>query len=131
MITTYLFLQAALFFLTIGGYFQVRQFLSLNTSISNERGLDNFKRLARVNMYVALAYIAISIPMILMSMYIGYTLGIDGLALVLGISIPQIGLGVYLKSSEDKTRSLPCTDQYAAEHRRIGLAWQKNVLPDF
>src|SRR5687768_491975 len=104
MITIYLFVQAVLFLLAVAGFFQVQRFLKTNRSISSAEGLDSFKRLARVNMYVALVYIVLAVPMILMSMYIGYAYGLYGIAVVLGTSVPQMIFGKFLKSAEDKSR---------------------------
>jgi hypothetical protein len=131
MITTYLFLQGALLLLAVGGFFQVQHFLRNNPSISTARDLDNFKRLARVNMYVALVYIVLSIPVVLISMYLGFSAGLTGVAIVLVASAPHFALGQYMKKLEEKSRTLECASQYAEEHRRIGQVWQKKALPDF
>jgi hypothetical protein len=40
-------------------------------------------------------------------------------------------IGMYLKSSEDKSRNLPAASQFADEHRCIGKVWMKKALPDF
>jgi hypothetical protein len=131
MITTYLLLQAALFLLSIGGFFQVRQFLSSSTLIASPQDLDRFKRMARLNMYVALVYMVLAIPGILMSMYLTFMYGLYGLGIVLAVSVPQFLFGKYLKSLEDKSRSLPCSSEFVDEHRRIGQSWLKKPLPDF
>jgi len=131
MITTYLLVQGALLLLSVGGLFQVQRFLRSNPSIISAEGFDNFKRLARVNMYVALVYIVLSVPALLIGIYITYTYGVFGLVVVLAISVPQYLLGKYMKRVEDKSRSLECSTLYADEHRRIGETWVKKALPDF
>ena len=131
MITTYLCLQAALFLLLFGGFFQVQKFLHVNSSISCPGDLDAFKTLVRVNMYVALISIIIGIPTILLSMIIGYSYGIFGLGIVLVISIPQVLFARYVKSQEYLTRSMDCSSHYADEYHRIGQSWSKKALPDF
>ena len=82
-------------------------------------------------MYGAVVYMALAIPSLLMSMYITYTYGIFGLAVIIGVSIPQFLFGKYSKTFEVKSRTVPCATEYAEEHTRVGQAWGKNALPDF
>jgi len=131
MITTYVVLQAVMFLISIGGFVQVKQFLSRCGSIRSEDDLTAFKKLARVNMYVALGYMAIGGPTILLSIYIGYMYSFYGIGIVLLVSVPQFLFGKYLKGLEDKTRSMTCSDAYLLEHRRVTESWLKKALPDF
>src|SRR5688572_16376868 len=98
MITTYMALQSAMFLIAVGGFFQVNQFLKMCASITSVDHLNAFKKLARVNMYVALIYMAIGGPTILISIYLGYHYGLYGLGIVLLFSVPQFLFGKYLKS---------------------------------
>jgi len=131
MIYTYLLLQIALFLLSLGGYFQVKKFLSQHNTISNHRHLDNFKSLVRVNMYIALVYIALGIPGILMSIYLGFAYGLLGIVCVLALNVPHFLFGKYLKSLEEKARQLQCSSEYSQEFRMIGETWFKKALPNF
>ena len=131
MIYAYVVLQIVLFILSLVGFFQVKKFLSRHKSISDWRHLDSFKSLVRVNMYVALAYIALGIPGILMSIYIGFMYGLFGIAGVIAINIPHFLFGKYLKSLEEKARQLECSTEYSDEFRTIGETWFKKALPNF
>ena len=59
LMTTYLVLNAAMFLLGVFCFMQVRQFLSQNSSINGPAQLEDFKRMARINMYVAIVYLAL------------------------------------------------------------------------
>jgi len=131
MIYTYLLLQIALFLLSLGGYFQVKRFLSEHSTISNGRHLDNFKSLVRVNMYIALVYIALGIPGILMSIYLGFAYGLLGIVCVLVLNVPHFLFGKYLKSLEERARKMHCSSEYSEEFRTIGETWFKKALPNF
>ena len=131
MIYAYVVLQIVLLMLSLAGFFQVRKFLAAHNSISNAGHLDNFKSLVRGNMYVALAYIALGIPGILMSIYIGFVYGLMGIVLVLVINIPHFLFGKHLKSLEEKARQLQCSAEYSQEFRMVGETWFKKALPNF
>jgi hypothetical protein len=131
MITTYLFLQGALFLILVGGFFQVRQFLQMNSTISRPVDLDSFKRLARVNMYVALVYLILAIPTIMFSMYLGFSNGLYGVSIAIAATAPHFILGKFMKKDENSSRSLECSSQFAEEYKQIGLSWRKKILPDF
>lgn len=131
MITTYLIIQAALFSISVWGFVQSQKFLKLSPSISRASDLENFKRLVRHNMYGALVYICLSIPALLLSMFLTFSYGVIGFGIVVGVSIPQFLFGRYSKTFEVKSRNVPCAVEYAAEHQRIGHSWGKKALPDF
>lgn len=82
-------------------------------------------------MYVALIYLVLSIPVIAMSIFLGYQYGLYGLGIVLVFSIPQFLLGKYLKTLEDKTRTMECSSECSSEHKRVAESWVKKALPDF
>ena len=131
MIYTYLFLQIALFLLSLGGYFQVKRFLNQHDTISNGSHLNNFKSLARVNMYIALVYLALGLPAILMSIYLGFAYGLLGIVAVAALNLPHFLFGKYLKSLEEKARHLQCTHELSDEFRAVGETWFKKALPNF
>ena len=131
MIFAYVVLQTVLFLLSLVGFFQVKKFLSRHKSISDGRHLDSFKSLVRVNMYVALVYIALGIPGILMSIYLGFVYGLMGIVDVLALNVPHLLFGKYLKSLEEKARQLQCSAEYSQEFRTIGETWFKKALPNF
>ena len=131
MIYAYVALQVVLFFLSLFGFFQVKNFLARHNSISQGRDLDSFKSLVRVNMYVALVYMALGIPGILLSIYLGFAYGLMGIVVVLAINAPPFVFGKYLKSLEEKARQLQCSTEFSQEFRMIGETWFKKALPNF
>jgi ABC-type multidrug transport system fused ATPase/permease subunit len=131
MITTYILLQAAMFLIAVGGFFQVKQFLSGHAFIRTDGDMDRFKRLARAQMYAALVYIVLAIVGVAMSMYLTWVIGVYSLVLVVLVSLPHYALGNQMKKLEEKSRGLECAERFAAEYERIGLVWRKKALPDF
>ena len=131
MIYAFVTLQIGLFLLSVGGYFQVKKFLGLYGDISDDSHLDAFKSLVRVNMYIALVYLLLGIPSVLMSIYFGFSYGLSGLALVLAISVPQFLFGKHLKTLEMRSRNLPCRGNLQDDYQSVGEAWTKKALPNF
>ena len=131
MIYAYVVLQVVLFVLSLVGFFQVKNFLARHNSISQGRDLDSFKSLVRVNMYVALVYIALGIPGILLSIYLGIAYGLMGIVIVIGLNAPHFLFGKHLKSLEEKARGLQCSSEFSQQHRMIGETWLKKPLPNF
>ena len=131
MFYIYLVLQLALFLLALGGFFQVKQFLSQHDRITSGRHLDNFKSLVRVNMYIALAYLALAAPGILLSIYFGFTYGVSGSAFVIALNVPHFLFAKYLKVLEVMASRLECSREYADEFRAVSETWFKKALPNF
>ncbi len=131
LMTIYLVLNAAMFLLGVFCFMQVRQFLSQHSSIDGTAQLEDFKRLARVNMYVAIVYLALAIPSILLTIYITYTTGLYGFVIAIAVSTPAYFFGKYSKKFEEQARTMACDAAYDYEHKRISHAWVKNLLPDF
>jgi ABC-type multidrug transport system fused ATPase/permease subunit len=131
MITTYLLLQAAMFLVAVGGFFHVKQFLDAHPYIRRDGDFENFKRLVRFQMYVALVYIGLAVVGIAMSMYLSWAFGFFGLFVVVLVSVPHYVLGKQMKKLEQKSRELECAVQFADEYQRIGTVWRKKALPDF
>jgi hypothetical protein len=124
-------LQVALILLSIGGYFQVKKFLALHSSVSDYEQLRAFKSLVRTNMRMALVYILIGIPTLLLSIYIGFIYGLFGVIFVVAINAPHFLFGRHLKSLEEKARQLQCAEYLSEEYHRVGETWFKKALPDF
>jgi hypothetical protein len=83
-------------------------------------------------MYGAIVYLALGLPTLLLGAYIVVTLGVVGLAAVLATSLPAYLLSRKVRALEATARGAPCAnDLLLAEHRKIGEAWVKNVLPNF
>jgi hypothetical protein len=131
LITTYLVLNAAMFLLGVFCFMQVRGFLNRNSSITGPSQLEDFKRMARGNMYGALVYIALAIPSVLLTIYITMTDRLYGFVIAMAVSAPAFFFGKYSKKFEQRSRNMECAGPYADEHKRVGQAWVKNLLPDF
>ena len=131
MVFIYVSLQVALILLSIGGYFQVKRFLDLYSSVSDLDQLIAFKSLVRTNMRIALVYLLLAIPSLLLSIYIGFMFGLAGVIFVVAINAPHFLFGRYLKSLEEKARQLQCSEDLSEEYRRIGETWFSKALPDF
>ena len=131
MIYAYLVLQAMLLLLSFGGFLQVRKFLSRHNAISDYSHLDAFKALVRLNMYLALVYIAMGIPAIVMSVYLGWEYGLFGIFAVMAVNIPHFMFSKYLRSLEEQARQLHCLPQFSAEFKMVGETWFKKALPNF
>ena len=131
MFTSYLFLEGSLFLICIGGFFQVSQFLRLHGAVTTAGDLDDFKRMVRVNMYVALVYIVLGIPSILLSMYLSFAYGIYGMVIAIGATVPHFFLGKHMKKLDERSRNLECSSRLDSEYKRIGQVWRKKALPDF
>jgi hypothetical protein len=131
MIYIYVMLQIALILLSIGGYFQVKTFLGQYSSVSDPIQLSAFKSLVRANMYIALVYLVLGIPTILLSIYIGFVFGLLGITFVAVVNMPHFLFGRHLRSLEKKARNLQCAAYLSDDYRRIGETWFKKALPDF
>ena len=131
MLYSYVVLQIALFFVGLGGYFQVSRFLRQHSAILNAAHLHAFKRMVKVNMYVALGYLILGIPGILMSLYLPFSEGLLGVGVVLLMNTPIFLLGSQTKKLEMRSRELQCLPAFADEYRSVGETWHKKALPNF
>jgi hypothetical protein len=131
MLYAYVTLQLALFLIGLGGYFQVSRFLRQHSAIMKASHMDAFKRMVKVNMYVALGYLVLGIPGILMSLYLAFTEGLTGIAVVVMMNIPIFLLGKQTKKLEMRSRELECLTALAPEYHAVGETWHKKALPNF
>ena len=90
-----------------------------------------FKRMVKVNMYVALGYLVLALPGILLSLYLPFSEGLIGVGVVLLINAPIFFLGNQTKKLEMRSRELECTPALADEYRSVGETWHKKALPNF
>ena len=131
MLYEYLVLQFALFLIGLGGYFQVSRFLRQHPAIMNASHMDAFKRMVKVNMYVALGYLVFGIVGVLMSLYLAFTEGLTGIAVVVLMNIPIFLLGKQTKKLELRSKALECSPVLAPEYHIVGETWHKKALPNF
>ena len=118
--------------MTLWSISQLKQFLEDTPSIANERSLDIFKVLVRTQMYLAL----VAIPVLVTGGALGIALigqyGMTGVAVVLLTNGLFIGLALYHKKIETRTRSLKTgSEVLGREYRQVCETWVKKALPDF
>ena len=131
MLYAYVVFQIALFLIGLGGYFQVSRFLRQHPAIMNASHMDAFKRMVKVNMYVALGYLVFGIVGVLMSLYLAFTEGLTGIAVVVLMNIPIFLLGKQTKKLELRSKALECSPVLALEYHTVGETWHKKALPNF
>lgn len=111
---------------------EVRRFVDLTPSIADEECLDRFKRMVRMQMYLALWVIVWLGLGLLAGIGIIATHGLPGLLLVLVVNGGVIAVSLFYRRAELRARSIPAaTDALGAEYRRVSEAWVKKPLPNF
>jgi uncharacterized membrane protein len=111
---------------------QLNRFLTETRDIGDEVSLERFKALARVQMYLALCGIVLLTIGMLAGIAVIGRYGLLGLLVVILTNMLMLGLGVYHKRVEERTRSLQAgSEVLAKEYQRISETWLKKALPDF
>jgi membrane protein required for beta-lactamase induction len=111
---------------------QLNRFLAETRDIGDEGCLERFKALARVQMYLALVGAVFLTAGMLAGIAVIARHGLLGLLVVILTNMLILGLGMYHKKVEARTRSLQAaSDALAKEYRRISGTWVKKALPDF
>lgn len=111
---------------------QLKRFLAETRTIADEACLARFKALARLEMYLALAVIVLMVAGIVVGIAVISRGGLLGFATVILANLLLLGLGLYHKRVEVRTRSLQAgSEALAAEYRRVSETWTKKALPDF
>jgi membrane protein required for beta-lactamase induction len=111
---------------------QLNRFLAETRDIGDEVSLERFKALARVQMYLALVGAAFLTAGMLAGIAVIARHGLLGLLVVILTNMLILGLGMYHKKVEARTRSLQAaSDALAKEYQRISGTWVKKALPDF
>lgn len=113
------------------GFFAVKSFLSQSSCISNSIDLDNFKRLARQQMYQALIQIGLLGAAGVLGIY-GLVTKQVGILLILVLNGTVIGISMVSKTLEKRAHALTVTDQRLEnEYKTICHTWVKKAFPDF
>ena len=111
---------------------EIKEFLKVTPCIDDEQSLDQFKNIARRNMYAALAIIVIYGTGAIVGVLLIFRYGLSGLIGVILTNAVVFGSGMYLSRLEKKSRSLPCaTEDLAQQHQEISEKWVKKPFPDF
>jgi hypothetical protein len=124
-----------LFFLaginTLIATIDLKGFLSRHSTITNKLVLDEFKKLARKNMYQALVQIVLLVTAGLMGLYGIFTHQL-GLILVIALNGAIIVLSKLTKGIEERTRSLTVDDKSLEDqYLAVCETWVGKALPDF
>ena len=106
-------------------------FLQENTAIANEKSLENYKNLVRLDMYIALTQIILLFCAFCSCIIYIFHQGFRGAfsLFLLGFALSfakQVG------DLEEKARSLNCANnELESQYKKISNVWQKKALPDF
>lgn len=133
MFVRFAYIGLCLFSIAISVYIKgkVERFLTKNTAIANEKSLEEYKDIVRLNMYGAIAQIIIIIGAFASCVAFIFAHGVRGVfsLFLLGFAA---GFGKELSQLEEKVRSLTCaTPELERKYQNISHTWKKKALPDF
>lgn len=132
MLVPYLALSAILLALSLWGRSELARFLETHASLDGMAAFEDYKSLARGNMYGALAYLVIGVLSMIVGIVLVFQNPLVGLAAVIGCNVVLYFLGDANKKMEIRVRNLPCGDPARAEQcRQIGETWVHKPLPNF
>jgi hypothetical protein len=132
MLVTFLLLAVVQAGLSIWSRGQLGSFLSRHPSVQGTATFEEFKQLARGQMYGALVYLVLGVGSLLLSVALTLAGGFSMLLVVVAVNVPLLLLGMSNKKLEDRVRALQCSDpQLAGEFARVGESWMRKPLPDF
>ncbi|MBA2749801.1 MAG: hypothetical protein H0U45_14005 [Tatlockia sp.] len=123
----------ALIFINRRAETQINKFLGRNTTIADEKSLNEYKSVVRENMYLALALIGIMFASFCITAVFIWLKGILGALPLLLLLLLISALGsTKVRKLEVKARSLTCANR-DLEHRyqKISKIWVKQALPNF
>ena len=110
---------------------KLEKFLAKNTAIANEKSLEEYKDIVRINMYGSIAQIVIIIGAFASCIAFIFAHGFRG-AFSLFLLGFAAGFGKDLSPLEEKVRSLTCaTPELERKYQKISHIWKKKALPDF
>jgi hypothetical protein len=110
---------------------KMKSFLSGTQSISTAHDLENFKALARTQMYQSLIQIVVLGGGGLLGLY-GIFIGEVGLMLVIGLNVAVFVIAKLIKGMENRVRDLPVNDgSLVTQYRAVCESWVKKPFPDF
>ena len=121
--------------ITFVGWRSLRVFTDNYSSIASAQEMDAFRRLAKINMYLAIGIILI-VLVGLVVLLVGMAKGVTSF---LDVGIVAIGFGVFSQLTskpitrlEASAKSLPVEgQQLAEEYAEIKRKWKESLLPDW
>ena len=131
-VVAFLGFNAALAVATARSRRDLNAFLGKYDAMQDAQCLEEFKRIARWNMRMALCFLSLGAVSIAMAIYLANEFGPAGMGLVLLVSVPGFYMGQSTKAIELRARSLACSDpELQAEYSRVSTSWVKKLLADF
>lgn len=110
---------------------QLQTFLDRNKAITDESALNEYKAMVRVNMYLALALIGMTVAVVVIIALVVSRIGINGLFLA-GAYATAIGLNGKNGELEKRARSLECSNlDLEKRYQEVTRVWQKQAFPNF
>jgi hypothetical protein len=110
---------------------QLKEFLERNPSIADERSLNEYKAVVRLEMHSVLILIGSLIAAVCVISIVIWFKGISG-ALPIPLLAVAIASGKELGKLEEKARSLNCANRdLERRYKEISQIWQKKALPNF
>jgi hypothetical protein len=129
------FVYIGLCLLSIAVSFYVKRklnfFLERNTAIANDKSLEEYKKLVRINMYGALAQILLIFGAL--GSFIAHIIN-QGFREVFSLFL--LGFAVSFINEigklEEQVRTLNCaTTELESQYKKISHIWKKKALPNF
>ncbi|BDA73734.1 hypothetical protein CAL7716_079000 [Calothrix sp. PCC 7716] len=110
---------------------KLEKFLEKNTSITNDKSLEEYKSVVRFSMYGALAQILIFVCAFASCVAYIFNQGFKG-----AFSLFLLGFAASFMEPvgklEEKARMLTCANsELERQHKKISHAWKRKPLPDF
>lgn len=132
-ITAYLGIYICALIISLRSSNRLRQFLKKHQAIADEQGLQEFKSMARHEMYESLFLILLLAIGVLVGLTIPDRYGIwrEIVFYVPLVSLLWYSLVIHRKL-EREARSLPAaTEELEQAHYQVSKAWKANFLPNF
>lgn len=131
-IVVYLAIYIAATFVVIWVARQADTFVRQHPTISNYQDIEAFKRLARLNMYLAVGQLLVFLVGFVLGIVLIFRHGLLGLLVVIGLNTLLVFLAQRCKRFEEAARSLPvANEELQSEYERICHSWVKKLFPDF
>lgn len=110
---------------------KLEEFLQENTAITNQKSLEAYKNVVRLDMYMVLTQIILLVSAFASCIASIWYQGFSG-----AFSLFLLGFAVSFAKQvgelEEKLRNLTCaTNELESQYKQITHVWQKKAIPDF
>ncbi len=121
--------------LALWGWLQARSFLQTYESISSQSEFDEFKRIVKTNMYLALAILVVVGLTLLLGvagLFMGALGWIDLLVAFLVLGPLGAFAGIMLTAAEKRMKAIPVEDEsLRLEFEHVVRRWTSSAFPDW